>query len=533
MKINLFLLSALLGLPLFCQSQRLGEFLTNMVAPLDKSEITSGFLWDKGLNGLAEPAIFDGTRRDSAYLQPATFGFLYIQARNAYVGSGANPLPHPDAYMSYVNRYTGTDTIPLAALALRYHRIHKDALPDSLLTSQNEQLSDVPGRTQSPYRQDTLLAFAPLKSEAWHTTVHFTLPTGLFWQNLGWLNPSLQADFGDGQGWQTLTAGQTYTVEYDSGGVKTILTRFQQGGAMLEGQSILFVAEQVVQERGEGPNYPIDPEDIIPVNAGADLRIFYGSPCNKLLKPFIIVEGFELVDQPERFRLRIEELLTKTEVITGTSQPLGEWLYAQGYDIVWVNLTNIQDYIQNSAEVVKAAVQAVNNIKAANGSSEPNMIMGVSAGGIITKYMLLKAQQTGFDHQCEKFFSYDAPLRGANVPVSIQAFLHHINYIASPQGIDLLASIPQVAAAFNGLTSPFARQTLLYRFYYPADADESDDWEMNSTEHDIFMAELNGMGTLNIRHIALANGSASTLIENNIAPGSLMFYAGTDGFTDG
>ncbi|MCW5923526.1 MAG: hypothetical protein KIS77_14375 [Saprospiraceae bacterium] len=220
----------------------------------------------------------------------------------------------------------------------------------------------------------------------------------------------MQADFGDGQGWRTLTAGQTYTVEYDSGGVKTISTRIQQGSTTLEGQSIFFVAEQAVQERGEGLNYPIDPEDIIPVNAGADLRIFYGSPCNKLLKPFVIVEGFELVNDPSVFQDRLKRLLQKGDAITGTSQPLGEWLYAQGYDIVWVNLTYIQDYIQNSAEMVKACVQAVNNIKAANGSSEPNMIMGVSAGGIITKYMLLKAQQTGFDHQCEKFFSYDAPL---------------------------------------------------------------------------------------------------------------------------
>ncbi|MCW5923525.1 MAG: hypothetical protein KIS77_14370 [Saprospiraceae bacterium] len=185
-KILFFLFCAFAAFSLSAQSgNRLPEVLNHLTAPLNKTEIVSNFLWDKGLNGLAEPAIFDGIMRDSVYLQPATFGFLYAQARNAYAGMGANPLPHPDVYMNYVNRYTSTDTVPLAALALRYHRIHKDALPNHLLTLQNEQLSDVPGRTQSPYRQDTLLAFAPLKSDAWHTTVHFTLPTDLFWQNLG------------------------------------------------------------------------------------------------------------------------------------------------------------------------------------------------------------------------------------------------------------------------------------------------------------------------------------------------------------
>ena len=147
MKNIFFMLSFLLGQPMFCQAQRLGDFLTNMVAPLDKTEISSNFLWDKGLNGLAEPAIFDGIIRDSFCIQPTAFGFLYAQARNAFVGTGANPLPHPDVYMDFVNRYTGTDTIPLAALVLRYHRIHKDAVDSNLLSLQNEQLFDVPGRT--------------------------------------------------------------------------------------------------------------------------------------------------------------------------------------------------------------------------------------------------------------------------------------------------------------------------------------------------------------------------------------------------
>ncbi|MFN0216150.1 MAG: hypothetical protein ACKVT2_17975, partial [Saprospiraceae bacterium] len=525
MKNILFLLSILLGQPFFCHSQRLGDFLTNMVAPLDKTEITSNFLWDKGLNGFAEPALFDGILRDSICIQPTAFGFLYAQARNAFVGTGVNPLPHPDVYMDFVKRHTGTDTIPLAALVLRYHRIHKDAVDSNLLSLQNEQLFDVPGRTQSPYLQDTLFAFAPLKTEAWHTTVHFTLPTELIWQNMGWADPLLQANFDDGQGWQILTAGQTYTIEYDSGGVKAIQTRIQQGSTILEAQSIIIVAEQPVQDRGEGPNYPLDPEDSISITGGGgDLRIFYGSPCNKLLKPFIIVEGFELVNNPPQFQKRLENLMGKPDVITGSSQPLGEWLYSQGYDIVWVNLFDIQDDIRDNAEVVKAALQKINEIKAANGSSEPNMIMGVSAGGIITKYMLAKTNSVPFDHQCEKFFSYDVPLRGANIPLAVQCLLHHVNYIATENDVDLLGSNPAAAGAFNALNSPFARQTLLYRFTY-----ENGNEVLSSQEHEDFMAELDALGGIPIRHIALANGSTDNATRTNISEGSQLFNVNTLG----
>ena len=525
MKNILFLLSILLGQPMLCQAQRLGGFLGNLVAPLDKTEISSGFLWDKGLNGFAEPALFDGILRDSICLQPATFGFLYAQARNAFVGTGVNPLPHPDVYMNFVKRHTGTDTVPLVALVLRYHRIHKDAVDSNLLSLQNEQLFDVPGRTQSPYLQDTLFAFVPLKTEAWHTTVHFTLPTELIWQNMGWSDPLLQANFDDGQGWQTLTAGQTYTVEYDSGGVKAIQTRIQQGSTILEAQSIIIVAEQPVQERGEGPNYSETPEDTIAIpGGGGDLRVFYGSPCNKMVKPFIIVEGFELTDNPEIFRRRLEVLLTSEDVITNSSLKLGEWLYAQGYDIVWVNLFDIQGDIQDNAEVVKAAVQKINQIKAANGSSDPNMIMGVSAGGIITKYMLAKTNSVPFDHQCEKFFSYDAPLRGANIPLAVQCLLHHINYIASKNDQDVLGSNPDVAGAFIGLNSPFARQTLLYRFTY-----ENGNEVLSSQEHEDFMAELDALGGIPIRHIALANGSTDNATRTNISEGSHLFNLNTLG----
>ncbi len=343
---------------------------------------------------------------------------------------------------------------------------------------------------------------------------------------MGWASPLLQANFDDGQGWQTLTAGQTYTVEYDSGGVKAIQTRIQQGSTILEGQSIIIVAEQPVQERGEGPNYTIEnPDATISIpGGGGDLRVFYGSPCNRLLKPFIIVEGFELTDNPAGFTNRLRDLLKKSHVISGTTLPLGEWLYSQGYDIVWVNLFDIQADIRDNAEVVKAAVQKINQIKAANGSSEPNMIMGVSAGGIITKYMLAKTNSIPFDHQCEKFFTYDAPLRGANIPVAIQCLLHHVNYIATENGVDLLGSNPAAAVAFNGLNSPFARQTLLYRFTY-----DNGDEVLSSQEHEDFMAELDALGSIPVRHVALSNGSIDNTARANISESSKLFNLNTSG----
>ena len=155
------------------------------------------------------------------------------------------------------------------------------------------------------------------------------------------------------------------------------------------------------------------------------------------------------------------------------------------------------------------------------------MIMGVSAGGVITKYMLAKTNSVPFDHQCEKFFSYDSPLRGANIPVSIQCLLHHINRIASENGQNLLGSNPLLAAAFNALNGPFAQQSLLARFSYNGPGEN--DWVVNSQTHDDFLAELDGLGAVPIRHIALSNGSPDNTTHANISPGSHMFNVNTSG----
>jgi len=55
MKHIIFLLGILLGPALYGQEQRLGGFLTHLVAPLDKAQIKTNYRWEKGTNGVAFP----------------------------------------------------------------------------------------------------------------------------------------------------------------------------------------------------------------------------------------------------------------------------------------------------------------------------------------------------------------------------------------------------------------------------------------------------------------------------------------------
>ena len=84
----LFLMAMFMAQALHAQNDNLVSYLHHLVDSLDKSEVNSNFLWDKGTNGFAEPAIYDGALRDSVYLQPSAFGFLYVQASCIFVRAG-------------------------------------------------------------------------------------------------------------------------------------------------------------------------------------------------------------------------------------------------------------------------------------------------------------------------------------------------------------------------------------------------------------------------------------------------------------
>ncbi|MDO8365651.1 MAG: hypothetical protein Q7T20_02555, partial [Saprospiraceae bacterium] len=67
------------------------------------------------------------------------------------------------------------------------------------------------------------------------------------------------------------------------------------------------------------------------------------------------------------------------------------------------------------------------------------------------------------------------------------------------------------------------------RFYYPANPTGSNDGRVDGNEHNAFMTELDALGGIPIRHIALSNGSPDDITRANIEPGLRMFEAHTSG----
>jgi hypothetical protein len=244
------------------------------------------------------------------------------------------------------------------------------------------------------------------------------------------------------------------------------------------------------------------------------MHIFYNtSNCNgvkRMLRPLIVIEGYEEPGVTQSTYQRMFALLDAKVLGSPPINNLTDFLYPAEYDLIYVDLNNGSDYIQRNAYVVEEVIKKVNELKALAGSTEQNVVLGVSMGGIAGKYALLDMQNSGLAHDTRLYITYDSPLSGANIPIATQCFMKFmVDNLGTYAGDDI--SIPSVDAVWAALQAPTPRQLLLYHVNHLG---------VDNPEQIAFFAEMNGLGTLGMRHVALSNGSGlGTLVENNITAG--------------
>jgi len=212
---------------------------------------------------------------------------------------------------------------------------------------------------------------------------------------------------------------------------------------------------------------------------------------NNIRKPIIWVEGFEVSE---------ETSIRENYDLIDIGSNLEEQLHAAGYDIVILNFNDATDYIQRNAKVLEQLIQDINNGKPNN---ESLVVMGYSMGGLVARYALVEMENNSIDHETRLYVSYDAPHKGAHVPVSVQALALTFN------GTSYRTMFPELATILERFESPAARQMLKYRIPSATTADQV---LPVSTDHANFMNEinnLNGNGGFpqNCQSVALSLGS--------------------------
>jgi hypothetical protein len=96
-------------------------------------------------------------------------------------------------------------------------------------------------------------------------------------------------------------------------------------------------------------------------------------------------------------------------------------LHEEGYDLILLDFTDGATFIQKNAEVLKTLIRMVNDHKEAHGVTEPNIVIGASMGGLVARYALASMEQDGENHCAGTFVSFDAPQKGAHLPMGVQA----------------------------------------------------------------------------------------------------------------
>lgn len=409
---------------------------------LDLTQVPHSILFDYGLPML-DTRGFNGNT-----LEPENLVYSHDVWKYGYgamslgqVNGNATFQNHDQIFTAHKNHFNQNESYPLVVLLAKYSKIKENAIANNLIYELNEVLYDVPGRTESPYEthnvfmgsiahsQDILSQILPVefKSEWFYSNV------------MGF--ESMLVDFGDGNGEIQVTDGFRRDIVYPDTGTYTITYKIQTSLGLLVAHSNIRIA-QLAPVFDQAINLP-----------GLQMQIDFGCGRNKMLKPLIYVQGFEFVG--------IDNFTIETARATLNGNAYTRSMMENDYDLIFIKFIAPQDNIISNSVALKAAIHAINELKWQNGSNEPNLVIGESMGGLISRLAIRSIeidQQTNpsIKHDCSRLIVFDSPNQGANVPLSFQLMAREI-------GNTILSSfISPLENAVKALNSTAAKQMLIY-----------------------------------------------------------------------
>ena len=237
-----------------------------------------------------------------------------------------------------------------------------------------------------------------------------------------------------------------------------------------------------------------------------EYQVFLDTGDGILDQPIFIIGGFDPGDSQD-----IPGLYNR---LSFNGVNLADTLRDEGYDIVIVNspqyttggkfIDGGADYIQRNGLVLAAILEEINAQKVGDAQ---NVVIGTSMGGLVSQYALAYMEANSLPHETRLFISFDAPHRGANIPISLQYLL---NYLAEQTGD------PTAQQLISGaLSSPAAKEMLvdhLQAHLLPGSNYLQDPTKLlpegAPNFREAFQTEMDALGfPQNVRNVAMINGS--------------------------
>ncbi|MBS1758836.1 MAG: hypothetical protein JST23_01835 [Bacteroidetes bacterium] len=507
---------------------------------VDKNQIPTGILSDYGIDFLNLDNYTGQQFHDSNYVGNKEWFALYNSIYSSQVRL-ISALPSPEVVANLFNQHNlANQPTGLAIMNYSYNAYRDDAVSAGLVTISNDQIFDVPGRTESPYLTKTLFAVTPATNTTVASNDLFVFKSDLVFTNSTYSISSLEAD--KGNGYFSVSMNTPFSFGFTTSGIYNVKFRITlSNNTQLISQTKIFV--KPVDNGGGSQRYAFNPNPTLSTTINGS-KPYLGTTgfCNvqvhlsttnttgQIRRPLIVVEGFDpwrivFPNEPgqnynsESFIREVD----RVNLITGGAYDFNEVLDVTGqYDLIFVDFDNGTDHIQRNAFVVDAVIRWVNSIKTTwNGVRQQNVIMGLSMGGLCTRYALRDMENNNINHECRLFISHDVPHQGANVPVGIQMAAQHLGSTrvsAGLPGLYVINIVPNLLNPFAQIRdlqtlseSPAARQMLIQRVIYDRYNNVNGMFTISKTEHQNFQNEIDQLGwPLNSRNVSVSNAICNT-----------------------
>lgn len=420
--------------------------------------VPTGILEDFGETPINLDA-FNGvsTLCDSNYVNFRTLNGILAGLSSSRIG---NSLTIPSDITEQMSQQAVSGNNPVGIAAYKYNRTYEHAVANHLIDVVDGQYYDVyeaGGNWVNPYEDKYVVAFSPYMNVA-GSQVTYSFRSSLRFSNLS--ITSILFNAGDGNGFREIGLGNSNVqVSYSNPNnpVELKLRITLSGGQMLETHS--FVTVLTSPTPGTNPVTPDYCQSFScdstylgytePVNAVMSIK--YGTGHSSLVKPFIIAEGFDPLSDPDGLCNNLEPGKGFNS-LRNMNYEVCSRITNLGYDIVYIDWLNSRAPIQANAEILKKILNWVNANKT---STEKNIVVGQSMGGLIARYALRTMELSSAPHDVKTYVSDDAPHYGVNIPYgyvyALQSWLDDFSVVNSPLVSDLIKMI--VRAKTNGSVS--------------------------------------------------------------------------------
>lgn len=371
--------------------------------------------------------------------------------------------------------------VALAVLDVPYHKLRDDTIARGALVTTGDRFVPSPGAQADDYllAAHAFAATALTPQTYQGEAVRFVLPRSLYVTG-GALPIRLELDCDDGLGLRAVALDEPVVARYAATGPRTLRLRATQADGRVLWSRFPFMVEAL---RTPAPSETWSLTAEIPFEglaASGEAYVYLADGHDALVNPFVVIEGFDLDDSMGWDVLYA--LLNQENLL--------EDLRAEGRDAVILNFASATEPIQRNAYLV---VELLQTVQAAIAPGRQFPLVGASMGGLVGRYALTYMEHEALAHGVSTFVSFDAPQRGADIPLGMQYWL------------DFFEGESQEAAyLLSRLDTPAARQLLLYHHTSPPSPTGVSDPLRTA-----FLADLAALGDYPAqpRLIAAANGS--------------------------